>query len=168
MTGSLLFLEEGDFFTSTDSTYNRLSLCHNIQGFSVLLFYSNRCVHCQQVLPIFMRLPQLVNGCQFGIVNVSTNRRLIEITKQTTSPINYVPLIILYINGRPYMKYDGPKTDVEIRKFIMKTSSDVHESGFAKVAKENSIPQYTVGHPLIGETDVTYLEFDTNKGYRKR
>lgn len=66
------------------------------------------------------------------------------------------------------MKYDGPKTDVEIRKFIMKTSSDVHESGFAKVAKENSIPQYTVGHPLIGETDVTYLEFDTNKGYRKR
>lgn len=160
MTGSLLFLEADDFFTATDPAYNMPSLCHSIQGFSVLLFYSNRCVHCQQTYPIFMQLPKIVNGCQFGVVNASTNRRLIEMARQTTCPINYVPLIILYINGRPYMKYDGPKTEVDIKNFIIHASNTVHESGFSKVTKERSIPQYTVGHPLYGETEVTYLDFN--------
>jgi thiol-disulfide isomerase/thioredoxin len=164
---SILFLSTDDFYTASDPSNNTVSLCHSIQGFSLLLFYSNHCVHCQDVIPIFRKLPELVRGCQIGLVNVSTNRRLIEITRQTTSPINYVPLIILYINGRPYMKYDGEKTDRAISTFVMDVSRSVHESGFSKTTKEKGIPSYTIGHPLKGENDVTYLEFSVNSGYHK-
>jgi hypothetical protein len=160
---SLLFLSSEDFYTTR--VQNDVSLCHNIQGFSVLLFYSTQCVHSQKAFPIFRKLPEIVNGCQFGLVNVSTNRQLIQLTQQTTTPIRYVPLIILYINGRPYMKYTGAITEPAIRQFVIDVSKSVHESGFAKVAKQKGVPSYCVGQPLCGEDEVCYLEFNPKEGY---
>ena len=109
----------------------------------------------------------MVTGCQFGVVNVSTSKKLVDMTRQTTSPITYVPLLILYVNGRPYMKYDGEKSDTAIRNFIVDVSKTIYVNGFTKSMRERGIPSYTVGHPLFGESEVCYLEFDPANGYHK-
>ena len=155
---SLLFLQTDDF--SLRKGEQGQVLCHDIRGFSLVLFYSTQCVYCQQIIPIFKRLPDIVNGCQFGMINVSMNKQLIRLSKSSITPIEYVPLIILYINGSPYMRYDGPPEENEIRRFILEVSNLVQKSGFSNVTKEKGIPAYTIGNPLCGEGNVCYLEFD--------
>ena len=161
---SLLFLTTDDFALSKSNDGNNV-LHHEIRGFSLILFYSTNCVYCQKINPIFKRLPEIVNGCQFGMVNVSMNKTLIGMAAKSITPIKYVPLIILYINGRPYMKYDGPPEENEIRRFILEVSNSVRDSGFTQVTKEKGIPAYTIGNPLCGEGDVCYLTFDESNGY---
>ena len=153
---SLLFLSADDFVVQQGE--KGPLLCHEIRGFSLVMFYSTKCVYCQKLIPTFKRLPDIVNGCQFGMINVSTNKHLIQMARQTITPIEYVPLIILYINGRPYMRYEGAPEENDIRRFILDASNMVQESGFTKVTKELGIPAYSIGTPLCGEK--YYLEYD--------
>lgn len=162
---SLLFLSTDDFGVERNEKGD--VLYHEIRGFSLILYYSTQCSYCQKIIPVFKKLPDLINGCQFGMVNVSMNRTLISMSMQSNTPIKYVPLLILYINGRPYMRYEGPHEENDIRRFILEVSNSVQASGFAQVAKEKSIPAYTIGQPLCGEDGVCYLEFDTQVGYKK-
>ncbi len=159
---SLLFLTKDDFGLSGNALY------HEIRGYSLILFYSPQCVYCQQLIPVFKRLPDFVNGCHFGMINVSMNKSLVNMARQSNTPIEYVPLLILYINGRAYMRYNGPPEENEIRRFILEVSNTVQESGFANVVKENGIPDYTIGNPLCGSTDIAYLEFNDTAGYHKK
>lgn len=155
---SLLFLSSDDFNVSHRDGEN--ILYHEIRGLSLVLFYSNQCRFCQQSLPVFKRLPDIVNGCQFGMINVSMNKSVLMKSMDTITPIKYVPLIILYINGRPYMRYDGPHTENDLRQFILEVSNSIQEIGFTKVTSEKGIPSYSVGIPLCGEENVSYLEFN--------
>ena len=57
-------------------------------------------------IPIFNL--RTLTGCQFGMINVNKNKNIIRLSKQTISQITFVPYIILFINGKPFMRYDGP------------------------------------------------------------
>ena len=163
------------FLTSQDFTIQKGQkgpiLCTNIQGFSLILFYSTQCVHCQSLIPIFKRLHGSIGGCQFGMINVSHNKQCVLMSRETVSPITVVPYIVLYINGKPYMRYSGPHDPKEIGRFIVEVSQKVQKKEtFAKddesikqnVNPRDTIPAYTIGHPLHGPDDnVCYLEFDT-------
>ena len=158
----LLFLSTDDFTVSKGTKGNIMT--HSIPGFSLILFYSTQCVHCQNLIPIFKTLPGTIGGCQFGMINVSTNKTCVRMSKDTIAPITYVPYIILYINGRPFMKYQGPQNADEIRNFIIAVHTKI--SSKQKFADEEvkedprgGIPAYTIGHPLYGDDDVCYLEF---------
>lgn len=161
----LLFLSTEDFFT-TKGVKGEI-LCHSIKGFSLILFYSTKCKHCQNLIPIFKKLPGSIGGCQFGMVNVSNNKRLIAMAKGTIAPITFVPYILMYIDGKPFMRYNGPQDINELRRFVLEVAKNVqNKQSFAnKVVKvdskkKNRIPEYTIGHPLCGEDDVCYLTFD--------
>jgi len=162
---SLLFLSTDDFRITHGKSGDVIS--HQIKGFSLILYYSTKCVYCQQIIPIFKQLPYVVNGCQFGIINVSLNKSLISMASRTITPIEYVPLIILYINGSPYMRYNGPNKQDDIRNFIIEVSNKVQEQGFSSTLKENNIPEYTIGIPKCDD-EVCYLEFDEESGYHKK
>tara|TARA_Y100000385_G_scaffold291618_1_gene370819 strand:+ start:1289 stop:1594 length:306 start_codon:yes stop_codon:yes gene_type:complete len=99
--------------------------------------------------------------------------------RDTLSPIQYVPFIVLYIDGRPYMKYQGPHVGNEIKRFIFEVSQKVKKkarfSDDVTVTEQRtasgkpSIPEYTIGHPLCGKDEnVTYLEFKEAYGENKR
>jgi len=158
----LLFLSSDDFVLSKGTKGN--ILCTSIPGFSLILFYSTQCPHCQNLLPIFKRLPGSINGCQFGIINVSTNKTCIRLSKDTISPITYVPYIILYINGRPFLRYSGPAIESEIRRFVFEVAQKVQSkqkfsNEQVKEDVRGHIPAFTIGIPKCDE-DVCYLEFD--------
>jgi len=170
----LLFLTSEDFQVIKGIKGN--ILCHTIQGFSLILFYSTQCSHCHDFIPIFKTLPGNVGGCQFGMINVSHNKKCIIMSRDTITPIKFVPYIILYINGKPYMRYQGPHDAADITRFIVEVSQKVQtkqsftkeDNKNVKQEKSEGIPAYTIGKPLCGEDDkICYLEFNTAYGSEK-
>lgn len=164
------------FLTSDDFQIQRGTkgpiMCTNMQGFSLVLFYSTQCSYCQSLIPIFKRLPGSVGNCQFGMINVSQNKQCVMLSRQTIAPIKEVPYIILYVNGRPYMRYRGPHDPREIGRFIVEVAQKVNTNqSFAKnderIQKDprGGIPAYTIGHPQRGKDDgVCYLDFNDAYG----
>ena len=163
----LLFLTSDDFqlFRGTKGAVMGTS----IAGFSLILFYSTQCEHCQTFIPIFKRLPGTVGGCQFGMINVSHNKSCVLMSRETIAPIHVVPYCVLYVQGKPYMRYKGPQNAKEIARFIVEVSQRAQQSARkrnhkieSKIKKDprGGIPAYTIGKPLCGpDDDVCYLEF---------
>jgi len=158
-------------------------LCNTIRGFSLILFYSDKCPHSRALLPIFKRLPGSVGSCQFGMINVDRNMHCIGMSKRTIAPVEYVPYVVLYVNGKPYMSYKGPHEMEDIKRFIFDVSQNVSKklhasavgSGAAQAGRvapvirhdaKKAIPEYTLGSPLCGDDKVTYLEFSPAEGYK--
>jgi thiol-disulfide isomerase/thioredoxin len=167
----LLFLSSDDFAITKGSKGN--ILCHSIPGFSLILFYSTQCTHCKTLIPIFKLLPGSIGGCQFGMINVSSNKKVVQLSKDTIAPISYVPYIVLYIEGKPFMRYNGPHDSSEIRRFVIEVANKVQsKQKFSKEAvkddKKGGIPEYYFGCPLFGSDDnVCYLTFDDAYGETK-
>ena len=97
-------------------------------------------------------------------------------SRDTIAPIQVVPYIILYINGKPYMRYQGPHVKGEISRFVVEVSKNVQskqklitrdgeQAEKIKVSPNGGIPAYTLGQPLFGPDDkVCYLEFNSAYG----
>ena len=107
------------------------------------------------------------------MINVSTNKTVVDKARETVTPISYVPLMILYINGRPFMIYKGPCSKEEISKFVIEVTNNVQKKqqfSQGKITKpdETSIPAYSIGIPLkgCGKDMVCYLEY--NEAYGKK
>ena len=169
MSTGLFYLNETDF--AIKETQKGKSICVGLDGYSLVLFYSTKCQHCQTLIPIFKKLPQRVGGCTFAMVNVSQNKGLIAKSATTRSPIKYVPLLILHIDGEPYMRYDGPHKIEEIKRFVIEIAQKVSKSkqpqsnnqtAMSEQVKKD-IPAYTIGRPKnAGEiNEVCYLGFDS-------
>lgn len=163
----LLFLNTEDFVIQQGQKGKLL--CNTIEGFSLILFYSTNCVHCKTLIPIFKNLPGTITGCHFGMVNVMNNKSIIEASQSTITKIEYVPYIVLYYNGKPYMAYAGNYTKNEILQFVVDVATNLQKkqqfSGNAQqrvTTSENRIPEYTIGLPVTGDkrSNVCWLSFD--------
>lgn len=160
----LLFLSSEDFYVN--EAQEKLLNCQVNTGLLLVLFYSTQCEHCQKAIPVFRQLPQTIHGCAFGMINVSTNAKVVHQSRTTISPIQYVPLVILYVNGEPYYKYKGAISLPDIQKFIVQMSQIleskqkfVNQPAQPPAKEGRKIPEYTIGIPHCDE-DVCYLEFD--------
>ena len=161
----LLFLTAEDFSLITDSKSNEIMINH-IQGFSFVLFYSPGCPHCEKIIPIMKTLPGTINGCQFGMINVNKNKKTIRMSKNTITPLVYVPYMILYYNNRPYMRYDGEANIQSIKQFIKHVADKI-----IQLQDENpqdnheethySIPEYCIARPTKGgiKENICYHNF---------
>jgi hypothetical protein len=167
---ALLFLTSEDFSVSKGQKGE--ILCNNIKGYSVVLFYSTQCIHCQNLIPIFKGLPGTIANCQFAMINVSTQKNVIMMSRNTIAPITFVPYIIFYVNGKPFMKYNGPHDSGEIKRFIIEITRNLqnkqkfYEETTDKHEKERKIPEYTTGVPKNCADGVCYLEYDD--AYQKK
>ena len=168
----LLFLQKEDF--GIQKGVKGDILCHTIRGISLVLFYSTNCQYCRELIPIFKRLPGQLGGCQFGMINVSVEKDIIRMSNMTISAIKYVPLIILYVAGKPFVRYDGPHDESEIKRFIFEVSSKIqtkekftnkeaprhqHQATMGSGNGTRAVPAYAAGQPLYGDADDFYMEF---------
>lgn len=163
---SLLFLTKDDMRVVV-SPKGKTLLCHQIRGYSMILFHSSRCEYCKELIPIFKRLPMRMEGCHFGMFNVDVDRETMALCKKMT---DHVPYIVLYSDGEPYMSYNGPPDEVTICQFIVEVAqAKQSKQKFASQQKAQvieqppgkQIPAYCLGNPLCGKDNVCYLEFDT-------
>ena len=159
----LLFCTNEDFFIQNIKDQNVLSC--NIDGFSFILFYSTQCKFCKQLVPIFKSLPGTIGGCKFGMLNISKNKEIIQKSIHSSTEIKYVPLMILYIDGKPFMRYDGPLDKQSILEFIVNVANSIQDKqNFSEnkeiVQPKKEIPEYCIGRPLCGKNNRCYVKYD--------
>ena len=162
----LLFLSSDDFYVNETTQNGRLLNCNINQGLCLILFYSTQCAHSQRAMPVFKRLPYMIHGCTFAMINVSVNAKAVHMSKTTISPITYVPILILYFNGEPMYKYTGIFDIQEIQRFILQMSKNLQskQQFVSNMKEETKKPEYTTGVPYCDE-NFCYLEFET--AYKK-
>jgi len=163
LTGEDFFLEQG--------SDGRKLLCIDAKGLVLVCFHvnSDRCAHCEDAIPEFKRLPQRIGNCKFALANLSANPDLIKMSKLSKAPIEYVPFIILYVNGRPFLKYNGERTTQDMAEFVqevvqkLQTKQQFIEQKNIKI--ESDIPAYSVGLPYNvvcdEEKGVCYLSYES-------
>jgi hypothetical protein len=163
---SLIFLTDQDFSVQQGKKGN--VLCNTLPGISLVLFFSKQCTHCHTMLQFYPIIAQAVPACQIALLNISSYPRVARMSQQTIAPITYVPFMILYVNGRPFVKYNGPKTLQDIINFLTEVLSRIQSktSNFKSnprmvVEDEYEIPEYSFGVPfnMVCEGEQCYLSF---------
>lgn len=155
----LLYLSHRDFYLDGQQTLATL-----VKGLSLVLFYSANCQYSQQILPQFQILCRHLTGCQFGLVNVNQNMALVQKSRGTSTVIDYVPMVILYINGVPKIKYEGACDPASVRQFLDEVSRQAQQSTFFHPQRDKThhataqVRKYSLGSPLFGDDEVTYIE----------
>lgn len=140
-------------------------LFNDIQGISIVLIYSTNCPVCHQIIPIFKELPNYVPGCRFAVINIDNNKDIVAKSQLTTMPIKYVPQIIIFHNGKPFLKYTGEKNLQTMVSFFKDTISRVQNSvNFSKQSekkKEENSEYENGGTPYNivcdSDSDMCYL-----------
>lgn len=153
-------------------------LCNNLRGYSFVFFTSARCSYCKDVYPAFVRLSETIQGCVFGVMNVEQNNNaVVQISKRSKTPLEYVPYIILYANGRPLSQYvhdeNNPQANLERMKtfLVQQTTRKQTADGATSAVAAAVIPPYSIGIPKNRASSaklkkVCYLSYDT--AYEKK
>lgn len=141
----ILFLGNDDFQVRQGDQGMLLTLTYDSKGLTLVLFYSKECPYCDSLINKFKQLPNFVNGCQFAMVNVNRNMSVVERSKNTVAPITYVPDVILYVNGMPYIRYDGPHDINHIKEFIVSIYQKIQKTSFTENNNEQDKPNHP-GH----------------------
>lgn len=170
---SLHYLTTDDFYIDQGSKGDYV-LCNNIKGISLVMFHANpgRCDYCEELMPHFRRLPQIINGTKFCLLNVNQNRGVVEMSKRTKGPIKFVPYIALYVNGRPFLQYDDENTLEKLIEFVQYAMKLIQnkKTFIDKGGKiESDIPAFTIGIPYNVACDedkgICFLTYD--EAYKK-
>jgi thioredoxin-like negative regulator of GroEL len=170
----LLELGNQDFKLMQDNKSKYIGL--KINGLSLVFFYSPECSYCHEFYPTFFHLSNSFNGCTFASINVSSNRHVVIESKDTIAPIKYVPYLLLYHNGKPIIRYDGLRSDPEIRKFLFEVANrlsiknnfmknngqqQASQQGVISQPSVNEVPNYSLGKPVKGKkSNVCYLGYN--------
>lgn len=96
------------------------ALSINMPGIILVFFKMDGCDGCASFEPIFYQLATQEQRITYGIANLSTSRDIISSSRSTTTPIQTVPYVVLYVNGSPYAKYNGKKTLMAMKSFVSK------------------------------------------------
>jgi len=162
---SLYFLNSSDFFLSKLPDGN-VNLCTEINDMSIVLFYSPNCKFSQVAFPIIKNMNNILRGCTYAALNVELNMQLVQTSKNTTTPIEYVPLILLYFNGVPIFKFNNTITVDNLKQFIIEVNNIKNQT---QNFNNNNIDNPNIkkrhkhidifGEPLYGDDDKTYMEF---------
>jgi thioredoxin-like negative regulator of GroEL len=135
----ILFLGSDDFCVRAGEKGNMLCLS-GWKGLTLVMFYSKECQFCHKLINKFKQLPTIVNGCKFAMCCINRHFDIIEKSKNTIAPIEYVPDVILYVDGAPYIRYDGPHEVEDIKSFIFNVYERLQKTCFSG-NKQQQIPQ---------------------------
>jgi len=76
---------------------------------------------CAPILDCMGELVKRVPQCSHGFIDITHNTNIIDRFERTNMPITYLPFIVLYYDGTPYARYDGPPDVGEMMSFIQNT-----------------------------------------------
>ena len=172
-----MFITVNDFFIKNGE------LCNKIPGYSFIFFTSNDCHYCNDVKPHFDKLSQAIQGCSFAYMDVAQNyQQIVQMSERTNNRIEYVPLLILYINGSRVAQYfpdeENPQNNYQnMINFIFyhtnKNKDHQQPMGTLQAGSstqqptQSDIPAYTIGIPgNLASKRVCYLSFDS--AYNKK
>lgn len=162
---SIISLRADDF--KLEQGQKGLIMTSGIKGISLVMFYSPLCKNCNELFPKFRHLPQVINNIRFCVLNINENRSIIELSRKSISPIEFVPYILLYVNGIPFSQYDDHPTLEKLIAFLNYSSKLIEaKKSFIdrKFKIESEIPKYSIAKPYIDfkcdeNTGACYLSY---------
>lgn len=119
----------------------------SVPGNVLVFFKSMGCAHSAQIYPSFTTLASQDQRIHYATVDLSYNRKLIEMSNNTTTPLRETPKIILYMNHKPCTKYNGRGDFQSLRDFITTSLEKVIEPQRSFVAPT---PTYTYTQEQYG------------------
>lgn len=112
----IVFLTDRDFSIQQGKRGN--NLCVNMGGLVLVLFVSHNCPHCHNFLPQYKALSTKYQMCQFGIIDVGKFQNVAIASIKTSSPIESVPCLLLYLNKKPIIIYTGTFSFNAVAEFL--------------------------------------------------
>ncbi len=149
MNNNILYLQTRDF--GVDDAPKGKVLVNNQKGVMFCMFHADldKCQYCADTMPEWKKLAIKMPGVKFGLCNLNHHRGVWEMSRQTFAPIDRVPYILLYVNGRPLMRYDGEKRADVMMAFlndVINRLNSTDKKGFFEnknVRIESDIPTFT-------------------------
>jgi thioredoxin-like negative regulator of GroEL len=94
----------------------------------VVMYTWHNCTHCTELEPIMKKMPSMVPSMSFYVVDIGENSTPTQMSADTILPLTYVPQIIVYINGRPFMRFSGTRNESSLRQFLAQVQHAVNVS----------------------------------------
>ena len=143
----------------------------NIVSVALIFFLSDNCPKCDELKPEYKKLASIVNSSvELCYVDLSKNRKIVEMAKKSVNPIKGVPTLTIYVRGMPYMNYKGSRNAKSINTFInhvlvkigkVKSSSNVNTN--SRRNNEPNVRQQT--NPPKDEGVESLAYDDGSRGY---
>lgn len=112
----------------------------------VVLFYKNEenRVYSDEFIKVFEQIEQTEVECKFAVINVDEYPECVDLSSKTFTPIHYVPYVVVYVHGRPYMSYSGKIDAVELVKLITYVQLMETVTAQIQIDKKTVVPIYFV------------------------
>ena len=108
-------------------------------------------------MPLMHQLAKQLYGCRYAIVNVKESHSVLAKAKLSSTPIRYVPLVMLFKNGRPAQQYNAPTYSFDqLRDFVLEASKQ-DPVAFANAGAGAGT---ATTNPPEWNDDVCYLSYD--------
>ena len=155
---TLYFLKNEDFSNSENAL-----ICTKTKELMFVLFYSTKCQYCGPAREAFNRISGQFNrtNAKFGLINITQNPRVPQLSKDTKTQIKYVPFLIAFFNETPIAVFSMTFNEPNLIGFVKKCYESIsgQVDAFGTIKKEEEIPAFTIGVPYCDE-GVCYLDFN--------
>lgn len=91
-----------------------------VKGLVLVLFKLSDDGNSRKFEPTFAKLSMLDKRVYYGIVDIGNYPNIIRKSKDSSTPINGIPTLILYIEGKPHAKFNGSNNIESIQDFMTK------------------------------------------------
>lgn len=131
------------YLNASDFSQENGHLAANIGGISFIMFHSQRCSHCVNFLPEFKMLPNAIRGVNFCLCSVDDgNSVVVQMSRQSSTPIDAVPKFILYSDGIPYVEYNGQRSRQAVVGFLQEIISKLNQKqSFTRPRRSRQQPE---------------------------
>lgn len=97
----------------------------NIPEMCLVLFKQQGCPHCTVLEPVFSKLAATDNRVLFCFADISRDRQIHKLSKDSNVQINSVPTMYFYAGGKPAARYKGERNLNSISRFITNVINDI-------------------------------------------
>lgn len=126
---AISFLDSSNFVLI--GTQNK-TLGINLSGPVLVFFKMAESDPCKIFEPVFVSLSNSDLRVAYAVLDVSRYRDVVLWSRKTSTPITGVPVLILYVNGKPHAKFNGTKNIPSLQNFITQALQTISASGGQK------------------------------------
>jgi len=143
----------------------------NAQNLTLVMFYSIQCTYCDLAMPELEKLSRFIldNNLPINIAvcDIMKNKKVIQESADTVDPIKFVPYMPIYLDEKPYLRYNGKKTAEEMLNYLIEVlkrvdtrqkfvqRQQVKEEERTQTSQAEGVP-----YNVVCEGDVCYLTQD--------
>jgi hypothetical protein len=138
-------LKKTDFELDKDSNLLLKQNNKSIGGFNSVLFISQKCKFCGEMVDIQKSLSNVINGVMFSMMTVDsddddTTTKFLDTIQKSNIGMTYVPFLVFYVDHRPYFVYSGDPTFEDVKAFIIEVTTKYNNEKTFQTKKTSISP----------------------------